>query len=178
MGESMTDYYDIMATLPCGSVKMRSTSGHLRRRIGKRNGILLGERRQSQGYPHAGEALGTPVRQAGGGGDRHQGIRDASARRTSPMQRGHWAWVLGVLGERPYLLADTGRRDGRRKGGELEMTQNTRHHRLLGDDGDEAQGAPATHRTGGHLQTKDAIQEPGASTVRGARPGLLCLLTL
>jgi hypothetical protein len=65
------------------------------------------------------------------------------------------------LGERVYLLATTGRCDGRGNRGELEMPQDTRDHRLLGDDGNKAQGAPAAKRTGGHLQGKGTSQELG-----------------
>src|SRR5437870_10894810 len=73
------------------------------------------------------------------------------------------------LVEHGACLATTGRGNGRGNGGQLEMPQDTRDHRLLGDDGNDAQGAPSAKRTGAHLQPKDAAQEPGPRPVRGAR---------
>ena len=71
------------------------------------------------------------------------------------------------------FLAPTGRGYGRWHRRQLEMPQDTCDHRLLGDDGNEAQGAPAAKRTGAHIQTKDAAQQPGPRPVRGARVRLL-----
>src|SRR5207302_979468 len=73
------------------------------------------------------------------------------------------------LVEHGACLATTGRGNGRGNGGQLEMPQDTRDHRLLGDDGNDAQGAPSAKRTGAHLQPKDAAQQPGPRPVRGAR---------
>jgi hypothetical protein len=57
------------------------------------------------------------------------------------------------LVEHGECLATTGRGNGRGNGGQLEMPQDTRDHRLLGDDGNDAQGAPSAKRTGAHIQT-------------------------
>jgi len=53
------------------------------------------------------------------------------------------------------------------------MPQDARDHRLLGDGGNDPERAPAAKRTGGHIQTKDATQQPGPRPVRGARVRLL-----
>jgi hypothetical protein len=44
--------------------------------------------------------------------------------------------VVGSV-ESEYLLAHTGRGNRRWDGGELEMPQDARDHRLLGDDGND-----------------------------------------
>src|SRR5262249_58407548 len=88
----------------------------------------------------------------------------------------------GVVGTTPrvvdlvegrYLLAPTGRGNGRWDGGELEMPQDTRDHRLLGGDGNDVQRATAAKRIGAHIQTKDAAQQSGPRPVRGDRLRLL-----
>ena len=86
-----------------------------------------------------GEDLGTAgFRKAGGG--RFQtgfhscnGANYAAAARTSPM--GHTGVSL-VKGE--YLLATTGWSNGRWDGGQLEVAQDARDERLLGDGGNDA----------------------------------------
>jgi len=67
----------------------------------------------------------------------------------------------------------TGRGYGRWDGRQLEMPQDARDHRLLGDDGHDPERAAAAKRTRGHLQPKDTAQQPGPRPVRGARVYLL-----
>ena len=62
--------------------------------------------------------------------------------------------VVGFV-ERAYLLVHTGGGNGRGNGRQLEMPQDARDHRLLGDDGNDVQGAPAAKGTDGHIETKD-----------------------
>ena len=85
------------------------------------------------------------------------------------MGRRHGLWTS----QTQECLASAGRGNGRWDGGELEMPQDTRDHRLLGDDGHDVQGAPAAKGTGAHIQTKDAAQQPGPRPVRDARVYLL-----
>src|SRR5215831_8839026 len=77
------------------------------------------------------------------------------------------------LVERSYLLVPTGRGHGRWDGGELEMPEDTRNDRLLRDDGNDVQRAPAAKGTDAHLQPKNAAQQPSPRPVRGARWRLL-----
>src|SRR5215813_2719545 len=67
------------------------------------------------------------------------------------------------------FLATTGWGHGRWDGHELEMPEDTRHDRLLSDDGNDTQRAPAAKGTGAHIQPKDAAQQPGPRPVGGAR---------
>jgi hypothetical protein len=76
--------------------------------------------------------------------------------------------VVGSV-ESEYLLAHTGRGNRRWDGGELEMPQDARDHRLLGDDGNDAECAATAKGTRGHIQPKDAASQPGPRPVRGAR---------
>lgn len=64
-------------------------------------------------------------------------------------------WGVG-LGESVYLLAITGRGKGRGNGRQLEMTEDTRDHRLLGEGGKDVQCALSVPGTRGHIQLKDA----------------------
>ena len=80
--------------------------------------------------------------------------------------------VVGLV-ERASLVAHTGRGHRRWDRRELEMPQDARDHRLLGDDGNNPQRPLMAKRTGGHIQTKDAAQQPGPRPVRGARGYLL-----
>ena len=82
------------------------------------------------------------------------------------------------LVEYEEFLATPGRGKRRRNRCQLEMPQDTRDHRLLGDDGNEVQGAPAAKRTGAHIQPKDAAQQLGPRPVRGARGRLLSVQPL
>src|SRR5262249_18484038 len=77
------------------------------------------------------------------------------------VEEGRGASHRGSLGR--------GRGDGR----QLEMPHETRDHRLLGDDRNEVQRAPAAQRTGAHLQPKDAAQQSGPRPVWGGRLRLL-----
>src|SRR5215831_15462031 len=78
-----------------------------------------------------------------------------------------------LLVECEYLLATTGRGNGRGHGGQLEMPQDACDHRLLGDDRNDAECAPSAKRTGAHIETKDAAQQSGPRPVRGGRWRLL-----
>src|SRR5215831_17745804 len=78
-----------------------------------------------------------------------------------------------LLVECEYLLATTGRGNGRGHGRQLEMPQDACDHRLLGDDRNDAECAPSAKRTGAHLQPKDAAQQLGPRPVRGTRVRLL-----
>lgn len=82
------------------------------------------------------------------------------------------------LVEREYLLAATGGGNGRWDGCELEVTQDAREDRLLSDGGNDAQCATAAERTGRHLQSKDAAQQPGPVPIRGSRLLFLAVYTL
>jgi hypothetical protein len=57
-------------------------------------------------------------------------------RRRAHVADGITPRVVG-LGESEYLLATTGRGNGRWNGRHLEMTQDARDHRLLGDGGND-----------------------------------------
>jgi NAD(P)-dependent dehydrogenase (short-subunit alcohol dehydrogenase family) len=84
------------------------------------------------------------------------------------------------LGERVCLLASTGRGNRRWDGRELEMSQDPRDHRLLIDDGNDAERAPAAPGTGGHIQVKHPLEQPCPAPARhhGARLRLVeALLT-
>src|SRR5262249_39748073 len=85
--------------------------------------------------------------------------------------------VVGLV-EGGYLLVPTGRGYGWWHRRQLEMPQDTRDHRLLGDDGNDPECTPAAQRTGAHLQTKDAAQQPGPRPVRGGRVRLLPVQSL
>jgi hypothetical protein len=74
--------------------------------------------------------------------------------------------------------ATTGRGKGRWHGRQLEMTEDACDHRLLGDDGNEAQGAPSAPGTRGHLQVKGTSQEPGPGPIRRARRRCLAISPL
>src|SRR5215472_18843950 len=77
------------------------------------------------------------------------------------------------LVEGRYLLVPTGRGNRRGEGGELEMPQDTGDHRLLGDDGNDPERATTAKRTGAHIETTDAAQQPGPRPVRGSCRRLL-----
>jgi hypothetical protein len=66
-------------------------------------------------------------------------------------------------------LVTTGRRDGRWVCSKFQMSEDLADHLALCDDGNDPEGAATAQRTGGHLQTKDAAQQPGPRPVRGAR---------
>jgi hypothetical protein len=72
-----------------------------------------------------------------------------------------------------YVLASTGRGHGRGDGRELEMPEDARDHRLLGDDGDDPERAPVAPGTRGQLQAKDSPQEPRPGPIWGARVRVL-----
>jgi len=92
-------------------------------------------------------------------------------RRAAPVADETTPQVVGLV-ESSYLVAPTGRGNGRWDGGELEMPQDTRHDRFLGDDGNDAERAPSAKGTRGHIQPKDTAQQPGPRPVGGA-PGRL-----
>src|SRR5207253_11456821 len=94
----------------------------------------------------------------------HTGVRSLC----TPVTDGTTPRVVG-FGESACLLATTGRGKRRGDGGELEMPQDARDHRLLGDDGNDVQGATSAKRTGAHIQPKDAAQQPSPRPVRRAR---------
>src|SRR5262249_9174390 len=73
------------------------------------------------------------------------------------------------LVEHEYLWATTGGCNGRWDGRELEMPQDARDHRLLGDDSNDPECTTSAKGTRGHIQAKDAAQQPGPRPVRGAR---------
>src|SRR5215468_12142783 len=98
-------------------------------------------------------------------------------RRAAPVADETTPRGVGLV-ERAYLLAHTGRGNRRWDGRQLEMPQDTRDHRLLGDDGNNTECAPSAKRTGAHLQTKDAAQQPGPRPVGGARVRLLSVQPL
>src|SRR5262249_30837823 len=130
-------------------------------------------RLKPQGVPRA-RASGRPV-VAGRGGD-DQGIAQAQKgerRRCYAHGADETTPRVVDLVERAYLLAHTGWGNRRGDGGQLEMPQDTRDHRLLGDDGNDVQRATSAKRTGAHLQPKDAAQQPGPRPVRGACVRLL-----
>src|SRR6266699_4955183 len=122
----------------------------------------------------SGEGLGTAG--CGREGEDDKGITKAQKgelrRRYAHVADETTPRVVGLV-EGRYLLAPTGRGNRRWDGGELEMPQDARDHRLLGDDGHDAERAPAAEGDGGHLQPKDAAQQPGPRPVRGARVRLL-----
>jgi len=67
-----------------------------------------------------------------------RGGRIAPGRHRLSMHVADGTTPRGVgLVESTYLLATTGRGKGRGNGRELGMTEDTRDHRLLGDDGND-----------------------------------------
>ena len=76
------------------------------------------------------------------------------------------------------FLATTGWGHGRWDGRELEMPEDTRHDRLLSDDGNDTQRAPAAKGTGAHIQPKDAAQQSGPRPVGGSWRRVLTVHTL
>ena len=77
------------------------------------------------------------------------------------------------LVEHEEFLATTGWGNGRWDGRELEMPQDARDHRLLGDHGNDPERATVAKGTGGHIQPKDTAQQPGPRPVRGTSVSLL-----
>ncbi len=49
------------------------------------------------------------------------------------------------------------------------MPQDARDHRLLGDDSNDPECTTSAQGTRGHIQAKDAAQQPGPRPVGGAR---------
>ena len=90
---------------------------------------------------------------------------------TSPSEATRDVVGLGDPVER--FLAQTGRCNRRWDGGQLEMTQDARDHRLLGDCGHDPERAAPAKVTCGHIQSKHAPQEP--APVSG-RCSSLCLI--
>ena len=84
-----------------------------------------------------------------------QAQQDERRRCDAPVADETTPRVVGLV-ERAYLLAHTGRGHRRWDGRQLEMPQDARDHRLLGDDGNDVQGATTAQRTGAHIQPKDA----------------------
>ena len=81
--------------------------------------------------------------------------------------------VVGLGNPIERFLATTGRCNRRWDGRQLEMTQDARDHRLLGDGGNDPERATAAQGTRGHIQMKHAPQEPGPVPIRGTRLRLL-----
>ncbi len=105
------------------------------------------------------------------GGGRFQTAFQATKGRNTPPRRARRLWAYAGVGfvEREEFLATTGRGNGRWHGGQLEVTQDARDHRLLGDGGNDPQGATAAQRTGGHIQSKDAAQQSSPVPIRSSR---------
>ena len=76
------------------------------------------------------------------------------------------------------LWATTGQGNRRWNGGQLEVAQEAGQHRLLGDGGNDAQGAAAATWTGCHSQSKHATQQSGPVPIRGSRLRFLAVATL
>src|SRR5262249_48645009 len=66
-------------------------------------------------------------------------------------------------------MVTTGRRDRRWVCSKFEMSEDLADHLALCDDGNDAERTTATKGTRGHIQPKDAAQQPGPRPVRGAR---------
>ena len=77
------------------------------------------------------------------------------------------------LVEREECMVTTGRRDRRWVCSKFEMAEDLADHLALCDDGNDAERTTATKGTRGHIQTKDAAQQPGPMPVRGCRFRLL-----
>ncbi len=97
---------------------------------------------------------------------------------SSMNKSGRIGQTKGISREREYLLATTGRGNGRWNGGQLEVAQDAGHHRLLGDGGHDVQGAPAAQRTGRPIQINCAAQQPGPIPIRGSRLRVLAVHAL
>ena len=75
----------------------------------------------------------------------YEGATYAVAARTSPLGA-RWRGLRRTR----RVLGDNGQGNGRWHGGQLEVTQEARDHRFLGDGGNDPQGATAAQRTGGY----------------------------
>ena len=60
----------------------------------------------------------------------------------------------------------------------LQMTQDARDHRLLGDGGNDPERAASAQGTGGHIQGKHAPQQPRPAPARRPQAGLMPIHTL
>src|SRR5262245_52984139 len=111
----------------------------------------------------------------------------------TPRRRAPRLWAHTGVGfvERTYLLAKAGRGNGRWNGGQLEVTQDAGHHRLLGDSSDDASCATAAKRkvarlppstqwrkTGGRSQITHATHQSGPVPIRCSRLLFLAIDTL
>ena len=138
------------------------------------------------------EGLGTARREKLGGNDFKRDFKAATGRMT-PLRRAPRLWSHAGAGfvEGKYLLAKAGRGNGRWDGGQLEMAQDAGNHRLLGDGGQDAQGATAAKRkvarlppptqwrkTGCHIHIKDATEQPCPIPIRGSRFRCIAVDTL
>jgi hypothetical protein len=79
----------------------------------------------------------------------------------TPLRCAHVAYettrdVVGLGNPIERFLARTGRYNGRWDGGKLEMTQDARDDRLLGNGGNNAERATSAKGTGAHIQIKHA----------------------
>ena len=74
--------------------------------------------------------------------------------------------VVGLGNPVNRCLASTGWGNGRWDGRELEMAEDTRDHRLLGDDGNEPQHALLTPGAAYHLHAKDPLEQARPAPTR------------
>ena len=107
-----------------------------------------------------GEAEASSVSGAQGGDDVKRDCTGAKGRKTLP-RRAHrlWATLGWASSNAKSLWATTGQGNRRWNGGQLEVAQEAGQHRLLGDGGNDAQGAAAATWTGCHSQSKHATQQ-------------------
>src|SRR5262245_21258472 len=130
-------------------------------------GLVLGD-----GWPAWGLGGASSVSRGRGGDDFKRDFTGAKGRNTLPRRaRRLWA-TLG------WALATTGRGNRRWNGGQLAVAQDAGHRRLLGDGGNDAQGATAAQRTGCHIQSKHATQQFGPVPIRGSRLRFIAVATL
>ncbi len=75
-----------------------------------------------------------------GGDDFKRHFTGAKGRNTLPLRaRRLWTHADVGLVESEYLLATTGRGNGRWNGRQLKVTQDASNHRFMGDGGNDAQ---------------------------------------
>jgi hypothetical protein len=74
--------------------------------------------------------------------------------------------VVG-LAKSEEFLATTDRGNGRRDGRQLEMTEDTRDHRLLGNSGNDPERAASAQGTRGTDRKNNVTTQPGTSGTRG-----------
>ena len=137
-----------------------------------------GERR-ARGVPQ-GEGLGTGFWKAGFQWDFKRPAeacpQETSSARMSPASPRATLWALGDPIE--CFLTRTGGNNGRWDRRKVQMPEDPRDHRLVGDSGHDPERTTSAKREGGHIQSKHAPQQPRPAPARCSSVGLIPTYTL